>query len=132
MSHPKHFEIKRGDLLPIISGAPENQNGEIAIPTKAAVATAQFFMRPSGIATALIHSQATLTDTIALGLTTDPNASQIRLAYVWQGTDTASLPFYGPSQGFYQGEFEVRFQSGKPQSFPKRGFVPIVIDVDIG
>jgi hypothetical protein len=115
------FYIKQGDLLPIISGAPENEDGEI-IPHQAA-ASVGFHMRASGLASAHIKALATITNTVDLGLPGNP-ASQLRLAYVWQAGDT-------PTAGLYEAEFETTFLSGKTQTWPNNAQIPVRIGTQI-
>lgn len=125
MAHPlKPFEIKRGDLDPPLEGRMVDRDGEIVNVASGGLLLASavyFFMRPSGLATAVI---ATAQASIVV-------ASDCQVAYPWSAGQTDASGMLLGTSAFYEGEFSVLWKSGRPQRVPHEGFIPIVINPKI-
>jgi len=103
------FYIKEGDTSPALrytlAPAPIDLTG----------ATARFSMRVRGQITPMINRVAA---TIV-----SPTTGGV-VQYDWQAGDTATA-------GFYDAEFEVTYADASVETFPNRGFIPVLIDGDI-
>jgi hypothetical protein len=107
--------MKRGDLLPILTGQALNKRTGEPI-NLASAPFPRFLMRAKDGTPAIISATVGATVT---------NATQGALAYVWQSGNTATV-------GQFEGEFEVTFPGTTPQTVPGRGYIPITIELDIG
>lgn len=108
----KPFKIKEGDRLPALEGAAVNR--ETGEPLNMVGATAVFQMRASGPAGAIVATGvATVVGATML------NDSGINLRYEWASGQTGT-------QGFYEGEFEIRYPGGVTHTVPgAEMFIPI-------
>jgi hypothetical protein len=103
--------MKRNDLLPEIQGVCEDANGPVDLTTASSV---KFLMGLPGVTTNKVSAAATFVDR--------PNGV-VKYSWVSGDTDTA---------GEYEGEFEVMWPGTKPETFPNRGKIKIVIEADRG
>lgn len=114
------FEIKRGDLLPIISTTLTNAAGQaITVPTGVGTSVT-FFMR---LASAPTDSAPAVTGVCAVA----DQASGVtrgQVSYVWQAGDTDVA-------GDYNVEWKVIAADGRPQTFPTVGFDTLRINDDL-
>ena len=116
------FQLKRNDRVPAVSVPLLDRAGNAI--ASSAIATGQFLMRASGAATYLVRGTATVTDTVALGLS-GPEGSRAALAYPWGATDTATA-------GYFEGEFEIRDTGGRARTLPVDGYLPVTVIADLG
>jgi hypothetical protein len=125
VAHPlEPFVIKRGDLDPPLEGRLVDRDGEIINRPSGGLAYASalyFFMRPSGLATAVIST----------AVASIVNASDCQVAYVWAAGQTDASSFPLGTRAYYQGELSVLWKSGRPQRVPHEGFIPITIEPKI-
>lgn len=118
------FKIKQHDRLPAVSGVPRRESDgapvNLASPAPSGI---HFAMRPVGAAAPVVTGIATVTDTVALGLT-DPGASQQRVAYHWALGETATL-------GNFEAEFEIRYPASQFLSIPNGGAIPVRVGTQV-
>ena len=124
MAHPlKPFEIKRGDLTPI-TGRIVESDGELVNAASGGLLYASavyFFMRPSGLATAVIST----------ALASIVVASDNQVAYAWTPGQTDASGMTLGTSAFYEAELSVLWKSGVPQRVPHEGFFSVVINPKI-
>jgi hypothetical protein len=101
--------VKRNDLAPSVVGTLTNADGTVVNLTGS---TVRFKMRDN-------RGQLKVN---ALATVTSPAAGAVSYDWVLGDTDTA-----GP----FQAELEVTLPSGKVETFPNRGFIPVLIDEDV-
>lgn len=106
------FLIKQFDLLPVVSAqlVEEADGDPIDLGSASQVA---FHWRATGANQGL-----------GTGIATTTNASQGQVEYHWTASQTAT-------EGYFQAEFVATYASGKCQTVPNRGYIPVVVGDDI-
>lgn len=99
--------MKQGDLLPNLTAVLQDRSGPLNITG----GTVKFIMRAAE-GSVKINASATIV-TAASGI----------VQYTWSGSDTDTA-------GEFEGEFQVTL-SGKKETFPNTGYIPIIILDDI-
>lgn len=105
------FRIKKGDLLPKISGTCEDANGPVDLTTASSV---RFLMGLPGSSTNKVAAPA--------AFVSKPDGT---VEYAWVSGDTDTV-------GEYDAEFEVTWPGTKPETFPNRGYIKVSITADRG
>lgn len=109
------FKIKRGDQLPSLAYICTLSDGSIVDLTTAE--SVKFAMRlgASKAGAAVVDAQAAFVDRLA---------GSVR--YDWGAADLAG------KVGFFNGEFQVKFPTGKPMTFPGgEEYIGIVVGEDV-
>jgi hypothetical protein len=105
------YRIKRHDLLPVVQGTCSDANGPVDLTNATSVV---FNLTLVGGSTPKVNrATAAFVD--------KPNGV---VSYSWAGTDT-------DTSGSYNGEFEVGWPSSKPETFPNRGYINVVVYDDL-
>lgn len=104
------FYIKKGDRLPTIRSTLYQPDGEIQPLTS--VSGVKFIMYQNG--TEKINAAASVLE----GGTTGA------VEYAWATNDTNT-------SGVYKAEWQVTFTDGKPQTFPNKGYISVIITDDL-
>lgn len=106
------FNIKTGDLLPVISATLRNADGTaISLVNASSVA---FHMRRRGTTTLLVNGACSIDD-----------AAGGQVSYTWQDGDFSE-------SGEYEGEYEITYTSGKVLTVPNNKHLSIVITGELG
>lgn len=108
----KRLEIKRGDLLPIVSGVCTMDGAPVPLVGDV---TVKFLMRPENSPTPKVNTAASIFGDGTAG----------RVFYEWVAGDTTD-------SGLYIAEFEATFAPGKKQTFPRDYSFEILIFDDVG
>jgi hypothetical protein len=105
------FPLKQHDTLPALEAVLSDDDGPIDLSG----ASVQFVLSRVGCGgrEPVFKKPATLAD-----------AAAGKVRYLWENSDTADA-------GSFAGEFEVS-QGGKTQTFPSVGYIPIIINPDLG
>jgi hypothetical protein len=111
------FVIKSGDTLPALSATLEDKSGAVDLTG----ATVQFRLAATVATTnsdgCVTYSPSTVQFTKSATVTDAPLGA---VAYNWSTGDAATT-------GYFLGEFIATFASGKKQTFPTTGFIPVVV-----
>jgi len=102
------FYIKEGDTSPALRYT-------LSPTVDLTGATVRFSMRVRGQATPLL-------DRVAATVVAPATGGVVQ--YDWQAGNTGTA-------GFYDAEFEVTYADSTIETFPNRGFIPVLVDGDI-
>lgn len=106
------FTIKRGDRLPEIGSILKDADDVVVNLTGC---TVLFIMKNKATAEVVITEPADIIGAATAGT----------VHYAWAEGDT-------DVEGTYQGEWEVTFPDGRPETFPNNRYIQIKIVVDLG
>lgn len=104
------FQIKQGDILPLLTDTLTYNNGSAA---NLAGATVNFVMRSMTLSKVTTNAAATVT-----------NAATGSVQYTFTATDTAAA-------GLYQACWVVTFSGGQQQTWPTDGYIDIWIEPNL-
>lgn len=106
---PSTFYLKQGDTSPYLRGTAYDSDDNVIDVTGASIL---FKMRRIGGSKVVDATAAIVTASAGL------------VEYRWASGDTDVV-------GEYEGEFEITFASGKIETIPNKGYIPITIGDDI-
>lgn len=116
------FVIKRNDLLEPIEMRAVDEDGNAVDLNAEDVVSMKFIMTRDGAAAPTIsNGEITIVQEGTGGGATNLGVCQ----YEWQSGDT-------DKDGRYWAEVEITFTGSKPKTFPTKGYIPIVIEPDLG
>ena len=100
------YKIKAGDRLPVFEVTLQNHAGAVVDLTDAASATLRLLRRATGAEV----------ENFTMSFVSPRTSGMVRYAWEDEDTDTA---------GEYRGEVEVVWNTGKSETFPGEGYIPL-------